>query len=181
MSSPNCCFWTCIQISQKVGKVVRYSHLFKNFPHFVVIHTVKGFSIVSEAKVDVFLEFSCFFYDLTDVGSLISGSAAFFKSDSYFWKFSVHVLLKPSLKYFENYFASLWNEHNLCGSLNILWHCLFLAMKWKLTFSSLVPIAEFSKYAGILSTALSEHPLLGFKIAKLDSITSTSFVHSNAS
>ena len=122
---------------------------------FVVIHTIKGFSVVKEAEVDVFLEFSWFFYDSIDVGSLISGSAAFSKSNSYFWKFSVHVLLKPSLKYFENYFANLWNEHNLCGSLNILWHCLFLAMKWKLTFSSLVLTAKFSKYAGILSTALS--------------------------
>ena len=122
---------------------------------FVVIHTIKGFSVVNEAEVDVFLEFSCFFYDPIDVGSLISGSAAFSKSNSYFWKFSVHVLLKPSLKCFENYFASLWNEHNLCGSLNILWHCLFLAMKWKLTFSSLALTAKFSKYAGILSTALS--------------------------
>ena len=66
----NCCFLTCIQISQEVGQVIWYSHLFKNFPQFVVIHTVKGFDIVSKAEIDVFLEFSCFFYDPTDVGIL---------------------------------------------------------------------------------------------------------------
>ena len=86
--------------------MVQYSHLFKNFPQFVVVHTVKGFSAVNEAEVDVFLEFSCFFYDPIDVGNLISGSSAFSKSSLYIWKFSVHVLLKPSLKDFEHYFAS---------------------------------------------------------------------------
>ena len=75
---------------------VRYSHLFKNFSQFVVIHRVKGFSEVNEAEVDVFLEFPCFFYDPTDVGDLISGSSAFSKSSLYIWTFSVHVLLKPA-------------------------------------------------------------------------------------
>ena len=79
-----------------------YAHLFKNLPQFVVIHTVKGFSTVSEAEVYVFLEFPCFFYDLTDVGNLISGSSAFPKSSLYIWKFLVHLLLKPSLKDFEH-------------------------------------------------------------------------------
>ena len=74
---------------------------------FVVIHTVKGFSIVNEAVVDVFLEFPCFFYDPVDVGSLISGSSAFSKPSLYIWKFSVHILLKPSLKDFEHYLASM--------------------------------------------------------------------------
>ena len=83
-----------------------YSHLLKNFPQFVVIHTVKGFSIVNESEVDV-LEFSCFFNDPTDVGNLISGSSAFSKSRLNIWKFSIHVLLKPSLENFENYFASM--------------------------------------------------------------------------
>ena len=78
--SSNHCFLTCIQISQEIGKVVWYSHPFKNFPQFIVIHTIKGFSIVNEAEVDVFLEFSCFFYDPMDVGNLISGSSAFSKS-----------------------------------------------------------------------------------------------------
>ena len=79
----------------------------KNFPQFVVIHTVKGFSVVNEAEVDVFLEFSCFFYDPVDVGNFIFGSSAFSKSSLNIWKFSVHVLLKPSLENFEHYFASL--------------------------------------------------------------------------
>ena len=80
MSSSNCCFFTCIQISQEAGNVDWYSHLFKNFSQFVVIHTVKGFGVVNKAEVDVFLEFSCFFYDPTDVGNSISGSSAFSKS-----------------------------------------------------------------------------------------------------
>ncbi|CAN0572271.1 unnamed protein product [Rangifer tarandus platyrhynchus] len=107
MSGSNCCFLTCIQISQEAGKVVWYSHLLKNFPRFVVIHTIKSFSIVSKAEVDFFLEFSCFFYDATDVGNLISGSSAFSKSSLNIWKFTVHVLLKPSLESFECYFASM--------------------------------------------------------------------------
>ena len=84
------------------------SHLLKNFPQFIMIHRVKDFSIVSEA--DVFLEFSCFFYDPTDVGSLISGSSAFSKSSLNIWNFSVCILLKPSLEDFEHYLASMWNE-----------------------------------------------------------------------
>ena len=100
MSSYNCCFLTCIQISQEAGKAVWYSHLLKNFPQFVVIYTVKGFSIVSEAEVDVFLEFLCFLYDSMDVGNLIS---AFSKSSLNICKFSVHMLLKPRLKDFEHY------------------------------------------------------------------------------
>ena len=76
----NCCFLTCIPISREAGQVVCYSHLFKNFPQFVVMHTVKGFSVSNEAEVDVFLEFSCVFYDPTDVGNFISGSSAFSKS-----------------------------------------------------------------------------------------------------
>ena len=87
--------------------MVWYSHLLKNFPQFVVIHTVKDFSVVNEAKVDVFLEFSCFFYDPKDVGSLIFGFSIFSKSSLNIWKFSVHVLLKSSLENFEHYFASM--------------------------------------------------------------------------
>ena len=73
MSGSNCCFLTCIRISQEAGKVIWYSHLLKNFPQFVVIHTVKDFNIASEAEVDVFLELSCFFDDPADVGNVISG------------------------------------------------------------------------------------------------------------
>ena len=87
--------------------MVWYSRLFKNFPQFAVIHTVKGFSVVNEAVVDVFLESPCFLHDPTNVGNLISGSSAFSKSSLYIWKFSVHVLLKPSLEDFEHYFASM--------------------------------------------------------------------------
>ena len=85
--------------------MVWYSHLFKNFPQFVVIHTVKGFSAVSEAKADVFLDVSCFFYDPVDVGNLIS--SAFSKSSSNIWKFLIHILLKHSLENFEQYFTSV--------------------------------------------------------------------------
>ena len=95
---------------KEAGNVVWYSHLFKNFPHFVVIHTVKGFGVVNKAEVDVSLEFTCFFYDPTDVGHLISGSSAFSKSILKIWKFSVYILLKPRLENFEHCFASVWDE-----------------------------------------------------------------------
>ena len=87
--------------------MVWYSHLFKNFPQFVVIHTVKGFSIVNEAEVDAFLEFPCFCYDPVHVGKLISGSSAFSQSSLNIWKLSVHRLLKLSLKDFECNLASM--------------------------------------------------------------------------
>ena len=112
MSSSNCCLLTCIQISQGAGKVVWYFHFFKNFPEFVAINTVKGFGIVNKAEIDVFLELSCFFDDPSDVDNLISGSSAFSKFSLYIWKFSVHILLKSSLKGFEHYFANMGNEHN---------------------------------------------------------------------
>ena len=112
MSSSNCCFLTCTQISQKAGQVVWYSHLFQNFPQFVVIHIVKGFGIVNKAEVDVLLELSCIFDDPADVGNLISGSFAFSQSSLNIWKFTVHVLLKPGLETFKHYFASVWDEWN---------------------------------------------------------------------
>ena len=87
--------------------MVWYSHLLKNFPQFIVIHTVKGFGVVNKAKVDVFLELSCFFEDLPNVGNLISGSSAFSKSNLNIWNFMVHVLLKPGLENFEHYFISM--------------------------------------------------------------------------
>ena len=89
MSSSNYCFLTCIQISQEVGQVVWYSHLFQNFLQFVVIHTAKGFDIVNKAEIDVFLELSCFFDDPVDVGNLISDSSAFSKTSLNIWKFMV--------------------------------------------------------------------------------------------
>src|SRR5574337_1004712 len=106
MSSSNCCFLTCIQISQEADQVVWYAHLFQNFPQFIMIHTVKGFGIVTKAEIDVFLELSCFFDDLVDVGNWISGSSAFSKTSLNIRKFTVHILLKPSLENFEHYFTS---------------------------------------------------------------------------
>ena len=125
MSGSNFCFLTCVQISQEADKVVWYSHLFQNFPQFVVIHTVKGFSVVNEAEVDV-LEFSCFLNDPTYVSDLISGSSAFSKSSLNIWKFLVHILLKPSLENFEHYFASVWDEYN-CA---IVWVFIGIAFLW---------------------------------------------------
>ena len=107
MSHPNCCFLACIQISQDAGKVVWYFHFLENFPQFFVIHTVKGFSIVNEAEVNVFREFSCFSYDPMDVGNLVSGSSALSKYNLNIWNFSVHILLKPSLENFEHYLATM--------------------------------------------------------------------------
>ena len=115
-----------IHVYQEAGKVVWYSHLFKNFTQFVVIHTDKCFSVVNEAKVDAFLEFSCFFYDPTDVVSLISGSSAFSKSKFNIWKFLVHILLTPSLENFEHHFAGMWNERNYA----VIWTFFGIAFLW---------------------------------------------------
>ena len=134
-----------------------------------MILTVKGYSVVNETEVDIFLELSCFFDDPTDVGNLMSGSSAFSKSSLNIWKFSVHVLLKPGLENFEHYFASVWDE---C-SCAVVWAFFDIAFLWdgnefKLTFPSPVATAELSKFAGILSAALSQHHLLGFEIAQLE-------------
>ena len=121
MSSSNCCF-----LRQKTGKVVWYFHFFKNFPQFVVSHTVKGFGIVNKAEVDVFLELSCFFDDPADADNLIFGSSAFSKSSLNFWKFTVHVLLKPGLENFEHYFTIVWDECN-CA---VVWAFFDVAFLW---------------------------------------------------
>ena len=121
MSSSNCCFLTCIQVSQEVGQVVLYSHLFQNFPQFIVIHTVKGFGIVKKAEIDVFLELSCFFDDPADM-----------QFDLWFlclfniWKFTVHILLKPGLENFEHYFTSMWDE----GNCAVVWAFFGIAFLW---------------------------------------------------
>ena len=112
MSSSNSCFLTCIQIYQEADQVVWYSHLFQNFPQFIVIHTVKGFGIVYKAEIDVFLELSCFFHDPADVVNLVSDSSAFSKTRFNIWMFTVHILLKPGLENFEHYFTSMWDECN---------------------------------------------------------------------
>ena len=126
ISNSNCCFLTCIQISQEAGQVVSYSHLCQNFLQFVVIHTVKGFGVFNKAEIDVFLELSCFFHDPADVGNLISGSSTFSKSSSNIWKFTVHVLLKPGLENFEHYFDSVWDECN-CA---VVWTFFGIALLW---------------------------------------------------
>ena len=126
MSSSNCCFLTCIQVSQEAGQVVWYSHLFQNFPQFIVIHTVEGFGVVNKAEIDVFLELSCFFNDPADIGNLISGSSAFSKTSLNIWKFSVYVLLKPGLENFEHYFTNVWDE----GNCVVVWTFFGIAFLW---------------------------------------------------
>ena len=111
MSSCNCCFLTCIQISHGADQVVWYSISWR-IVHSLSWSTVKGFGVINKAEVDVFLELSCFFNDPMDVGNLISGSSAFTKSNWNIWKVSVHILLKPGLENFEHYFTSVWNECN---------------------------------------------------------------------
>ena len=143
MSNCNCCFLTCVQVSQEVGQVVWYSHLFQTFPQFIVVHTVKGFGIGNKAEIDAFLELSCFFYDLADVGNLISGSCAFSKTSLNIWKFTVHILLKPGLGNFEHYFAGMWDEHN-CA---VVWAFFGIAFLWdwkeNWPFSILWPLLSF--------------------------------------
>ena len=146
MSSSDCCFLTCIHISQKAGEVVWYSHLFKNFPQFAVIHTVKGFGIVNKAEIDVFLELSCFFDDPMNVGNLISGSSAFSKSSLNIWKFTVHILLKPGLENYEHYFTSMWDECN-CVVVCTFFGIAFL-WDWNENwpFPVLWPLLRFSNF-----------------------------------
>ena len=112
MSHSNRGLLSLVQCSQEAGRVVWYTHPFKNFPQFIVIHIVKGFGIVDKAEVDVFLELPCFFDDPADVGNLISGSSAFSKTSLNIWKFQVQVLLKPGLENIEHYFTSVWDECN---------------------------------------------------------------------
>ena len=168
MCGSNCCFLTCIQVPQEAGKVVWYSHLLNNFPQFIVIHTVKGFSVLNEAELDVFLELSCFFYDPTNVGNFISGSSAFSKSSLNIWEFLVHVLLKPSLDNFEHYFASMWNECNWA----VVWTFFGTAFLWDWNenwpFPILWLLLIFSKFVGILNAELPQHRLSGFEIAQLE-------------
>ena len=137
MSSSNCCFLTCIQISEEAVQVFWYSHLFQNFPQFLVIHTVKAFGIVNKAEIDVLLELSCFFNNPTNVANLITGSSAFYKSSLNIWKFSVHKLLKSRLKDFEHDLLRMWNECNCVvvwtffGTV-LLWDCPTFPILWPL-------------------------------------------------
>ena len=126
MSSSNYYFLICIQVSQEASQLVWYSHIFQNFPQYIVIHTVKSFDIVNKPEIDVFLELSCFFNDSADLGSLISGSSAFSKTSLNMWKFIVHILLKPGLENFEHYFTSMWDEFN-CA---VVWAFFGIAFLW---------------------------------------------------
>ena len=143
MPVSNCCFLTCIQVSQEAGMMVLYSCIFKNFPQFVVTHTIKGFSIVNETEGDAFLEFSFFFYDPIDSDNLTSGSSSSSKSSLHIWKFLVHILLKPILKDFEHYVASMWNEQNCV----IVWTFFGIAFLWdwyeNWSFPVLWPLLSF--------------------------------------
>ena len=142
-------------------------------PSAVILESkeIKSVTVSNKAEVDAFLELSGFFYGPKYVGSLTSVSSAFSKSRLKIWKFSVH-------ENFMNCWSLAWRilsitmlvceMSQLCSSLNILWHCPSLGWEWKLTFSSPVATAEFSKFAGILSAPLSQHPLLGFEIAQLE-------------
>ena len=125
MTSSNYCFLTCMQVSQEAGKVFWYSYLLKNFRNMLWFTQSKALAQSTKQKKDIFLEFSCSFYDL-DVGILISGFSAFSKSSLYIWKFLVHVLLKPSLEDFEHYLASMWNEYNFV----VVWAFFGIALLW---------------------------------------------------
>ena len=141
----SCCFLICIQISWEAGQMVWYSHLFQNFP-VCCDHTFKGFGVVIKAEVDVIMELSCFFHDPADVGNLISVSSAFSKSNLNIWKFSVHVLLKPSLENFQHYFSSMWNE---CSCV-VVWAFFGIAFlrNWNehWPFSVLWPLLSFPSF-----------------------------------
>ena len=178
MSSSNCCFLTCIQISQEVGQVVWYCHVFQNFPQFIVIHTVKGFCIVKKAETDVSLQLSCFFDDPADVSNLISGSSAFSKTSLNIWNFMVHILLKPGLENFEQIFLSVWEQCN-CA---VVWSFFGSAFLWDWNenwpFPVLWPLLSFpnllaywvqqfhSIFFGILniSTGIPSPPLALFAV-----------------
>ena len=167
MSSLNCCFLTRIQVSQEAGQMVWYSHLFKNFPQFVVIYPVNGFSIVNGTEVDVFFWNSLAFsriQQLLAIWSLVplpflnppctSGSSWF----TYYWSLAWRILnITLHVKWVQLY-----------GSLNILWHCSSLGLQWKLNFSRPLATAELSKLLACWVQHFNSHHLLGFEIAQLE-------------
>ena len=181
MPCSNCCFLTCILVSQEACQVVWYSPVFQNFPQFIVIHEVKGFGIVNKAEIDIFLEFSCFFDDPADVGNLISGFSAFSETSLNIWKFTVHILLKPGLENFEHYFTSVWDECN-CG---VVWAIFGIAFLWdwneNWSFPVLWPLLSFPNL--LAYRVQHSHSIIFQDLKELNwnSITSTSFVRSDAS
>ena len=175
MPSSNCCFLTFIQISQEAGQVVWHFYLFQNVP-VCCDTTVKGFGVVNKAKVDVFLERSCFFDDPVDVGNLISGSSAFSKPLN-IWKFTVHVPLKPGLENFEHDFASAWDECS-CTVVCTFFGFAFLwgwnenwpfPVLWPLlSFPNLLAFHKEWKHKEWKNAALSQNHLLGIEIAQVE-------------
>ena len=160
MSGSNSCFLTCIQVSQEAGKVVWYYHLFKNFPQFIVIHTVKEFGVVNKAE-RCFLELSCFSDEPMDVGNLISGSSGFSKSSLNIWKFSVHVLLKPGLENFEHCFANMWDECNFV----VVWSFFCIALLWDWNENWLFPVLRpLPSFPDILAYWVQHFPASPFRI-----------------
>ena len=164
MSSSDCCFLNWIQ---KTGKVVWYSHLFQNFPQFIVIHTVKGFGIANKA-VDIFLDLSWFIDDPADVGNLISGSSTFLKSSLNIWKFMVHILLEPGLENFEHYFTSVWDECN-CA---VVWTFFGIAFLWDWNenrhFPVLWPLLSFPNLLAYWVQHFHSIIFSGFEIVQLE-------------
>ena len=180
ISSSNCFFLTCIQISQEAGELVWYSHLFQNFPQFVVIHTVKDFGLVNKAEMDVFLELSCFYHDPEDVGNLISGSSAFSKTSLNVREFMVHVLLKSGLENFEHYFTSMWDECN-CAVVWAFFGIAFLR-DWNENgpFPVLWPLLSFPNLLAYWLQHFHSIIFQDLKQLHWNSIISTNFVHSDA-
>ena len=159
--------WPAYRFLRRQVKMTWYSHLLQKFPQFVVIHIVKGFNVVSEAEVNIFLEFSCFFYDLTDIGNMISGSSAFSKSSLYIWKFPVNILLKPILKDFEHYLSSIWNECN-CA---VVWTFFGNGLLWDWNenwpFPVLWPLLSFPNLLAYWVQQFNGI-ILGFEIPQLE-------------
>ena len=158
--------WPAYRFLKRQVRLSWYSHLLKNFPQFIVIHTVKGFSIVS--KADGFLEFPCFFYGPVDVGNLTSGSSAFSQSILYIWTFLVHILLKPSLKDFEHYLASLWNECNCAVLWTFFGIALLLDWNENWPFPVLWPLLSFLNLLAYWVQDFNSIIFLRFEIVQLE-------------
>ena len=176
MTSSNCCFLTCIQVSQQAGQVVWYSHLLQNVPQFTVIHTIQGFGIVNKTEIDVFwnslaismIQQMLGIWPLFSLPFLKPAWTAASSRFMYCWSLAWRILSITLLAHFWAHFTSVRWVPQLCGSLSTLLHCLSLGLEWKLTFSSPEATAEFSIFAGILSAALAQRYLSGFEIAQLE-------------
>ena len=181
MSSSNCCFLTCIQVSQEAGQVVWYSHLCQNFPQFIVIHSGKGFDIVNKAEIDILLKLSWFFDDPVDVDNLISGSSAFSKTSLKILYYIVHVLLKSRLENSEHYFTSVWDDCNCV----VVWTFFGTAFLWDWNenwpFPVLWPLLSFPNLLTYWVQNFQSIIFQNLKYFNWNSITSTSFVSSDAS